>query len=472
MAFAKERTKKDGTKFYEISAYYCGNDEEKKKKAPRRYTKYYYPPFGWSARSIKKALNDEIAEFQRAVDAGEVLSKAEKKEKEEREKAEAAAAAVQKALLKTVKQYAEKVFMPKKEQSITENTRLSYWSNLNGHIFPAFGDVLIKDVTTAMINAMLLEFQKTHSYGSSVKVYNICNGLFGMAFRDGTIDENPMFKVERPAQKKDEKAVSEADKALFEDELLYVLDCVQNEPIKWQAFMYLAADTGMRRGEMCGLQWSDIDLKNGLVKVKRNLQYSTAMKMDSNTDKTVTVVYDGVYYVTPKGGKFRTVDIGEDTINILKAYKAALTKSDEEETETEDQTEDGAVVNFAEYKQKKEEDQKKKLPKWLFTVDGEDLPMFPHSPTRYFTNFGERYNLPGFHPHLLRHTSATLSLTNGGDTKSVADRLGHKDASILLKVYAHANDDSVRAAGQAARDALKRKKEEAKKKAEKENAGA
>jgi len=234
--------------------------------------------------------------------------------------------------------------------------------------------------------------------------------------------------------------------------LLYVLDCVQHEPIKWQAFMYLAADTGMRRGELCGLQWSDIDFKNGTIKVKRNLQYSKAMKMDNDTDKTVTVVYDGVYYLTPKGGRFRTVDIGEDTIEILLAYKAELLKDD-----------DAAVIDLNEYRQKKEQ---KKLPKWLFTVEGADLPMFPHSPTRYFTNFGERYNLPGFHPHLLRHTSATLSLTNGGDTKSVADRLGHKDASILLKVYAHANDDSIRAAGQAARDALKRKKEEQKKKEE------
>ena len=63
--------------------------------------------------------------------------------------------------------------------------------------------------------------------------------------------------------------------------------------------------------------------------------------------------------------------------------------------------------------------------------------------------------MEGFHPHLLRHTSASLSLTNGGDIKSIADRLGHADASTTLRMYAHANADSVRRAGQAARDALK-----------------
>ena len=92
------------------------------------------------------------------------------------------------------------------------------------------------------------------------------------------------------------------------------------------------------------------------------------------------------------------------------------------------------------------------------------LGMFPHSPTRYFKTFGERYDVPGFHPHLLRHTSASLSLTNGADVKSIADRLGHKDASVTLRMYAHANDESIRAAGQAARDALKKQKEEAMKK--------
>lgn len=443
MAFAKERTKADGTTFYEIRAY----NKEKK----QHYTKYYYPPRGWSARSIKNQLKTEIETFQIAVDNGEVLSKAERKERDRALQAEA-------ALLKTVKQYAESVFMPKKEQSIAENTRLSYWSNLNEHIFPCLGDILIKDVTAAMVNAMLLEFQKTHSYGSAIKVYNICNGLFGMAFRDDTVPVNPMFKVERPAQKKDDKAVSEADKALFENELIYVLDCVQKEPLKWQAFMYLAADTGARRGELCGLQWSDIDLKNGLVTIKRNLQYSKDKKVD---EKDKSVIYDGVYECSPKGGKFRSVDIGKDTIAILKAYKADLTK--------EDETTDDPVIDINEYRQKKKQ---KKLSKWVFTKDDEDVPIFPTSPTRYFKNFGERYNIPDFHPHLLRHTSASLSLTNGSDAKSVADRLGHADASILLKVYAHANDESVRAAGQAARDALERKRAEQKQKAEKEKAGA
>lgn len=427
MASCREKTTKDGKRFYELSAY-C-------KERQRYYYRRWYIPSGWCSRSIESELKKQLVNFQNEVDSGAVLNKKEKAEREE-------ARRIAEAALKTVKQYAENVFMPAKEQSISENTRLSYKSNLDNHILPELGNYLMKDVTSAMITKLLLDFRKDHSYGSAIKVYNILNGLFEMALFDDTVSVSPMNKVKRPKQKKDEKAISEADKALFADELIYVLDCVKKEPLKWQAFIYLAADTGARRGELCGLQWSDIDLKNGLVNIKRNLQYSKEKKV-SDSDDTITVVYDGVYYVTPKGGRFRTVDIGEDTITALKAYKNSLKAKNDPEGEK--------IVSL---------DKVKPLSKWIFTIDGEDAPMFPTSPTRYFKKFGETYNISGFHPHLLRHTSATLSLTNGGDAKSVADRLGHADAAVLLRVYSHANDETIRKAGQAARDALKQKKEQ------------
>lgn len=414
MAFAKKREKKDGTLFYEIRAY---NADKK-----THYSRYYYPPRGWSKRAIEKALKDEVAEFQRAVDAGEVLSKAEKQAVKAAEAAEAAAREAERAMLKTVREYAYSVYMDEKEQHISENTRLSYRMNLEQHILPVIGDALMQDVTAAALGKLLRDFQKEHSFGSTIKVYNILSAMFKMACLDDTINRNPMDKVLRPKQAKDDKAISEADKALFAEELNRVLECVGKEPLKWQAFINLAADTGARRGELCGLQWSDLDYRKGVVTIKRNIQYSK--------DK------GGVYECTPKGGKSRSVDIGEETIAILKRWAA-------EQAST-------------------------RLSKWVFTQEGEDAPMFPHSPTRYFKKFGERYEIPGFHPHLLRHTSATLSLTNGGDPKSIADRLGHADAAVMLRNYAHANDESIRKAGQAARDALKLKKEQG----NKENTGA
>ena len=152
-----------------------------------------------------------------------------------------------------------------------------------------------------------------------------------------------------------------------------------------------------------------IDFKAGTVTIRRNLQYTSTK---------------GVYETTPKNGKVRVVDVGEDVLVLLRQL----------------QQEQAASC----------------ISKWVFTQDGIADPMFPHSPTRYFKKFGERYGVKDFHPHKLRHTSASVILTNGGDVVSVSERLGHSDTAVTLRMYSHANAESIRKAGQTARDAVKK----------------
>ncbi|MCD8087327.1 MAG: tyrosine-type recombinase/integrase, partial [Oscillospiraceae bacterium] len=82
-------------------------------------------------------------------------------------------------------------------------------------------------------------------------------------------------------------------------------------------------------------------------------------------------------------------------------------------------------------------------------------PMNPQSPTRYFAKFGRKYGIDDFHPHKLRHTSASIAILHGADIVSVSSRLGHSDTAVTLRMYAHANEESIRRAGQIVRDALK-----------------
>ena len=69
--------------------------------------------------------------------------------------------------------------------------------------------------------------------------------------------------------------------------------------------------------------------------------------------------------------------------------------------------------------------------------------------------YAGRYGIEHFHPHKLRHTSASLAITNGADAVSVAACLGHSDSSTTLRMYAHANEESIRRVGQTVREALK-----------------
>lgn len=398
MASTKLMETKDGRRFFQICV------SRGYGKAP--YKKRWYWPDGWSKRTAEREAAKVAAEFERACNAGEVLNRSQAKEKAAHEAAEA-------AKLKTVRQYADGVYMPTKEATFSENSRSSYRMFLDRHILPVIGDMLLVDVSPAVIQKLLVGFQKAgYAHASTVKLYNILHGLFDMAFMDDSIPISPMLKVKRPKPRKDETPEAESDKALTAKELKTVLSCVAQEPLKWQAYINLAADSGGRRGELCGLQWQDIDFKAGAVTIRRNLQY-TAQK--------------GVYVAAPKNGKTRTVDVGAETLELLRRLR--------------------------------EEQAASCISQWVFTQDGSADPMFPQSPTRYFKRFGERYGIADFHPHKLRHSSASIAITNGADVVSVSERLGHSDTAVTLRMYAHANAESIRRAGQTVRDALKAENE-------------
>jgi len=90
------------------------------------------------------------------------------------------------------------------------------------------------------------------------------------------------------------------------------------------------------------------------------------------------------------------------------------------------------------------EQSKKCISKYVFTQDNCADPLFPQSPTRYFTKFGERYGIEHFHPHKLRHSFASIAISSGADVASISELLGHSDKSVTLRVYTH-SDDAARA---------------------------
>ena len=87
------------------------------------------------------------------------------------------------------------------------------------------------DISPAMLTKLLLEFQKGgKAHSSTVKLFNILNGLFKMAFLDGSININPMLRVSRPKPRKDEHAQEECDKAYTVQQLRHILKCLEAEP--------------------------------------------------------------------------------------------------------------------------------------------------------------------------------------------------------------------------------------------------
>lgn len=391
MASIRQKTTKDGRKYYEIRV------SRGRGNAP--LSKNWYAPDGWCQKSIDRELAKVAAEFERQCKAGEILSRRERKEQDLQQRREA-------ARVQTVRQYGETVFMPSKAITMSENGRATYQGNLNRWIYPALGELRLPDVTPANISALLLSMQAQEKAQSTcVKVYTILLSLFKMAYMNDAVPRNPMDKVERPRARKDELQEKGVE-AYTVEQVRQIFDALAGEPLKWRAYIHLLIDTGIRRGEACGLRWEAVDFPGNTITISGNLCY-TPQK--------------GVYLDTPKSGHARTIDVDPDVMELLGQLRDEQPGS-----------------------------------QWVFTQASGSDPMHPQSPTRYMSKFSARYNIPGLHPHLLRHSFASIAITNGADIASVSQKLGHADKATTLKMYTHADAESMKRASQIFRDAIKR----------------
>ena len=413
MASSRLKTTKDGRRFYEIRC-------RVRREAPE-LTKRWYVPSGWSQKAIERELAKVSAEFERQCKNGEFVSHkakiaAEKKAAEER--------AAEEARIMTVRQYGGQVFMPAKlagligRRAISEKTRVYYSDALRLHIYPTLGERRITEVTRADVDALLLAKANTNLSQSTLNsIYITLRQLFAAAdeYSDMLLGVNPMAKVKKPKRSKTSQADKEKSIPTFSiGELQHIMECLDTEDLKWQAYVLLLIDTGCRRGEACGLRWRSVDFKNGTVTFDNNICY-TSKKRGGR----------GVYADSPKTStSIRTVDVCAEVVTLLKRL----------------QLEQAASV----------------ISPYVFARKDSTLPMNPDSATRFFHRFEKRHGIQDFHPHKLRHSFASVAITNGADVASVSEKLGHADKGTTLRMYTHANPESIRKAGDIFRDALRR----------------
>jgi integrase len=225
-----------------------------------------------------------------------------------------------------------------------------------------------------------------------LRYYAVINSALKQAVQWQLIAYNPNHRVTRPKKVKRESRSFDLEQT---KELLKALD---TESIKAQAIIRLALDTGCRKGELTGLEWSDIDLKNGLV----------------NINKTTQTINHQIVEGTPKNNSsIRKLYISIPTIEVLLKYKEY----------------NDSLKN-------------KLLDKWegtkkVFTTDFGG-PIHPDTPRKLFNQVLIKHKLPIINFHALRHTSASLQLSTGSNIADISRRLGHADISTTLNIYSHA----------------------------------
>ena len=226
------------------------------------------------------------------------------------------------------------------------------------------------------------------------------------------IPYNPATRATVPKRKKSERA------SLQPEDVHTILAALENEPINFRTMITMFIVTGCRRGEILALKWSKIDFARCQVLIDKSVAYLPGK---------------GVFEGGTKTNTSRTIAIPQQTIELLRKYRAWQT---EQRLQAGDLWEDLDLV---------------------FTNGSGGL-VFPASVNHSLSAFCEKNGFPHIHPHIFRHTAASILLSNGVDVLSVSKMLGHSDTSTTLDVYAHEIEEAKIKTADCIADTILRKK--------------
>ena len=320
----------------------------------------------------------------------------------------------------TVGAYLLEDWLPARRPSLRDSTANSYEQIVRTYVLPHIGGLQLSALDGPTLNRLYGQLLATgriddrrHDAGSGLAPKTVRNlhGVLTKAFRDGVrwgrLVRNPCDAADPP------RGASPEMKAWSTEELRAFVTSVQSH--RWAAIWTLMATTGMRRGEVLGLRWIDIDLDAGTVTIR-----STRIRYGNNVSSS-----------TPKTARGnRTIAIGPATTASLRSWKR-------------EQAADRLLCG----------------PAWhdsgLVVTLGDGTPPDPNSFTNLFAKLVRRAGLPRIrHNHDLRHSYATAALADGVPVKVVSQRIGHADVGVTLKVYAHVlPGDDVNAANASGRTA-------------------
>ena len=225
-----------------------------------------------------------------------------------------------------------------------------------------------------------------------VEHHRVISKLLSTAVKWNYINDNIAKRADPP------KVPQKDIEFLNEDETKEMLYSLQSEPLSYRTMIMLLIYTGMRRGELFGLEWKDIDFENGYLNIVRTSQYIGNKTLITKEPKT-------------KSSR-RCMKISQSLVDLLKEYRAF---------QSEQRLKTGSEWHNTDR---------------LFT-QWNGLPMYPDSLTKWFSNFLKRHNLRQVTLHSLRHTNATLLIAEGTDIRTVSSRLGHSNTATTLNIYTH-----------------------------------
>ena len=285
---------------------------------------------------------------------------------------------------------------------LRQNSLLAIENVLNNHIYPYLRDVPLKKVNQIQIQLVIASVSKM-SKSLNNKVVQVLRGIFNAA-----VDNNLIAKSPVPATLRIGGKTTQEEIPLTAEQSQRLLDATRGT--RAYLFCLLALQTGMRRGELCGLMWSDVDFPAGVIHVRHNALLTNAQTTVSDTLKTSAAVRDIPIPPTlfaelvkeRKGAKGLYVLHMENGKPLSKSSLKCLLQMIENRTVDD--------------------------PADLWTTA-------PHSKVVRTLDFH-------VHPHRLRHTYITRLFESGLDIKEIQYLAGHATVNMTLRVYTHYQHES------------------------------
>ena len=206
---------------------------------------------------------------------------------------------------------------------------------------------------------------------------------------------NPAERVQPPKARKPKRKSYDDEQTKM---LLENLELLPSEDTKYKVAIILTVFTGVRLGELMGLEWTDVDFKNGIISINRSSQYLSDMGVFTKVPKTESSI--------------REIAIPEFIIFLLEEYK--LWYEEQKSIYGELWTNSDRLF-----------------------VQADGKPMHPSTISKWFVKYVGQIGLPVINFHGLRHTNASLLVAQNIDIAVISARLGHAQISTTLDFYVH-----------------------------------
>lgn len=285
-------------------------------------------------------------------------------------------------------------WLKKKKFEIKKSTYCNYANLLKNNIIPVLGDVKFNELNGDVLQFFIYKAQGENSL--SEKTTKDCLGIIKQIIADGQEEGIiPKFVYsKRKLKYKKQDLIGNTKKAYTEEEYKKIINEILKDIDYKRLGILLGLFTGMRIGELCALQFKDIDFNNKLINVTKTLQRTYNPTEDINPSKIQITS-------TKTASSTRTIPITEEIKRILE-------KMDTGENN--------------------------------YILTGKSKYTEPRSFRRSYQNFMKSIGIEPLKFHSLRHTFASINIENGNDIKTISEILGHSDIDTTLKIYTHTTE--------------------------------